>query len=286
MSNGKEKKRINIKRRLAIALAVFFGLLSVFFTVCVGTPIQLEIWEYWQPDYEKKEITSLLEKAERTKEDYEILYRQTGLSALGIEDFLLEEKGVAKIKKVQDYFFSGPERAGRYASPVMYMDETSTYATIAPLQDGDILVTATTIVSWWRVGHSALVVDGKGRMLLESIGVGSVSEYNNAVVFENLANFILLRPKADKETKAKVVAYAKENLVGLPYFAPIGALSKKYPDKIKNTQCAHLIWYAYKRFGVDLDGNGGSMVFPKDIANSKQVEVVQVYGFDLERLWK
>ena len=286
MANGKGKKKINLKRRLAIALAVLFGVLAIFFTVCLGTPIQLNTWEYWTPDYDKIDITSLLSKRERTEADYEILYRQTGLKAAAVEDFLLEENGVSQIKKVQDYFFKPPDREGRYTSPVMYMDETSTYATIAPLKDGDVLVTATTIVTWWRVGHSALVVDGENRMVLESIGVGSVSEYNNAIVFANLVNFMVLRPKADEETKAKAVAYAKENLVGIPYFAPIGALSKKYPKQIKNTQCAHLIWYAYKRFGVDLDSNGGGMVLPKDLANSDQMEVVQVYGFDLDRLWK
>ena len=45
------------------------------------------------------------------------------------------------------------------------------------------------------------------------------------------------------------------------------------------------VWYAYKKFGIDLDSTGGAVVKPRDIANSNQGEVVQAFGFDLDKLW-
>ena len=282
MANGKRK---NWKKRLAVALAVLLFVVAAVCAFGFGTVWQLNSWEYWKPDYEMPDITPLLEKAELSDEEYETLYRQTGLTKLGIDDLRGELNGAARIKKIQAYFFDGGTRAGRYTSPIMYMDETSTFSTLTKLRDGDILVTATTVVSFWRFGHSALVVDGKNNLILESIGIGSESQYNNAEVFTNLVNFMVLRPKADEETKAQAVAYARENLVGVPYRFTVGILTKKERETLYGTQCAHLIWHAYNRFGLELDSNGGGLVIPQDIANSENVELVQAFGFDLDRLW-
>ena len=60
---------------------------------------------------------------------------------------------------------------------------------------------------------------------------------------------------------------------------------KKFQQPLKGTQCAHLVWYAYKNFGIDLDCNGGCVVKPQDMANSPYMQVVQIYGFDPEKLW-
>ena len=38
--------------------------------------------------------------------------------------------------------------------------------------------------------------------------------------------------------------------------------------------------------GYDLDPTGGPLVTPDDIANSPYLEVVQIYGFDPDKLWK
>ena len=284
MTERNTKKRI--KKWLAIVLAALFALLATGLAFCLGVPYQLRTWKNWQPDYEKLDITALLEKENLLDEEYETLYRQTGLTRLAIDDMRGEEQGRQRICAIQKYLFDGATPNGRYASPIMYIDETSTYATLAYLQDGDILVTATTVVSWWRFGHAALVVDADKGLLLESIGVGVESKYNASTVFCNLANFMVLRPKASAETKAQVVAYARANLSNLPYSATIGILSKKNPENIRSTQCAHLVWYAYKRFGIELDSNGGGLVVPKDIANCKELELVQAFGFNLDRLWK
>lgn len=44
------------------------------------------------------------------------------------------------------------------------------------------------------------------------------------------------------------------------------------------TQCAHLVWYAYRYFGYDLDSDGGFVVTPDDLYHSDLLELVQIYG--------
>lgn len=47
---------------------------------------------------------------------------------------------------------------------------------------------------------------------------------------------------------------------------------------LTGTQCAHLVWYAYRNFGYDLDGDGGFVVTPDDLYHSDLLELVQIYG--------
>ena len=101
-----------------------------------------------------------------------------------------------------------------------------------------------------------------------------------------LANYMVLRPTGiPKQIRKEVAKYVKNEMVGLPYDLAIGVLSKKFPDKPTKTQCAHLVWYGYKKFGYDIDGNGGLIVKPRDFFQSQYFEVVQIFGFNPETLW-
>lgn len=289
---GDAKKKVGhagrkkLHKGIAVLLIVLLFFLTVFGVFCLGTVYQSTHWDFWHPDYEKIDIGPLLDKPSRTAEDYAILYAQTGLTELGIEDTLSQADGKQTVLEIQNCYFRDVLIRREYEGPMMYQNETNITATLAQLQDGDVLVSASTVVSWWRFGHCALVVDGAGGILIESVGIGKDSKYNVVETFASLAAFMVLRPKADKETKRQIVEYAKNNLVGLPYVFTVGILSKKNPKNIKATQCSHLAWYAYKQFGLDLDGNGGGLVLPQDIANSPNVELVQIFGFHPERLWK
>ena len=98
---------------------------------------------------------------------------------------------------------------------------------------------------------------------------------------------MILRLKADKESRQKIADYAKETLVGVDYSIFCGIFTKKYEEgKPTKSQCAHLVWYAFKHFGIDIDSNGGAIVLPKDIANSDELELVQNFGFDSDKLWR
>ena len=87
----KQRKKLKRKQKLAIALAVF-----IFFVGAVLGGLQLGVvwadasWEHWYPDYEKQDISAILQKDTLTDADYDLLYAQTGLTKLGI-DGLLEE---------------------------------------------------------------------------------------------------------------------------------------------------------------------------------------------------
>ncbi len=280
------KKKWNIRKRL---FAIFGGV--VLFAVAVLGFLELGVlytgksWEQWYPDYEKQEISQLLDKETLTDEEYELVYRQTGLTRVAVDDMRVDIGGRMRILNIQRLFFKEREVTSRHFAPFTYMDEVEERMAICDLKDGDIIVSATTRVSWWRYGHACIVINGRLRMIAESIGPGVDSEVAGVGVCENYADFLVLRPKVDEETKAKVVDFIQEEMLGLPYRFTVGILSKKYKENLKGTQCAHFVWYAYKRFGVDLDSNGGGLVKPRDMALSQNVELVQAFGFDLEKLW-
>ena len=280
------RKKLSWQNRLLIIIcAILFFAVAVLGVLGLGVRYTEKHWDYWSPDYEKRDILPLLQKDERTEEDYRVLYEQTGLTKIGVDGLLAQNK-IERILKIQAYFFSKPKMEVSNFAPLTYLEEVDGVAPLAVLEDGDILVSAATRVSWWRYGHAALVVDGDDGLILEALEPGSTSRISWADTMANLANFMVLRPKVDKTLRKQVATYALKNLRGVPYRLTVGVFSKKYnPDKIKGTQCAHLVWYAYKKCGVDLDGNGGGIVKPQDIALSSQVEVVQAFGFDLDRLW-
>ena len=288
MARNKEKKKKKSFLRRLIAtlcgLAIFVS--AVLGVLQIGVWYADSSWEYWQPNYEKQDISGILSKAELSESDYETLYRQTGLTKLGI-DGLRERKDEKRILDMQDALFAKYPIHAHHFNPFTYMDlhDSSVRIPMAALEDGDIIVTATTRVSWWRYGHAALVIDGKNERIIESIGPGSDSEINYASCFSDYSSFMVLRPKIAPEVKAQVVAFAENNLMDLPYRFTIGIFTKKFDEDIKASQCAHLVWYAYKKFGIDLDSTGGAVVKPQDMANSEYVEVVQAYGYNLDTLW-
>ena len=281
-----KRRKMSRKKRVRIALLSFaLFVVGVLLFLQIGVIYTEKTWEHWSPDYNKIDILPILQKEERTEEDYEILYKQTGLTKIGIDD-LLEKEDVNRILLVQQGFFEKHTVVTNHFNPFTYMEEIEEYMPLGSLQTGDIIVTSTTRVSWLRYGHAALVVDGEKELIAEAIGPGSESEINRADCFSEFANFLVYRPKVDKELKEQVAQYTLEKLLGIPYRFSVGIFYDKYTEKpLKGSQCAHLVWYAYKRFGVDLDSNGGWLIKPQDMALSEQVELVQAFGFDLEKLW-
>lgn len=283
-TDKKEKRKKNKKRRIAIWLSVLTFVVAVLSFLQIGCVYADKSWTHFYPDYEKVEIGTLLGKTELTESDYELIYRQTGLTKLGVDGLL--EKGKAKrILEIQEAFFKKQDIIVDNFNPYTYSEEINDIIPMAQLEPGDILVTATVRVSWLRYGHAALVVDPDEGVALESMSPGTSSTYNSVTDFAKLANFMILRPKVDKETKAEILDYAHANLYGIPYRFTVGIFYKKYPETLRVSQCAHLVWYAYNKFGYDLDSDGGGIVKPQDMVCSDHVEVVQAYGFDLDWLW-
>jgi hypothetical protein len=227
------KKR---KRLLIILLSFLLFVISVLAFLQAGVIYQRETFSHFTPNYPKIDIMPLLKKESRTEEEYDTLYRQTGLTKLAIDDYI-EAGEEEDVLRFQNFLFEKHKIYVNHFNPFTYQEELADeYAPICRLQDGDIFVTATTRVSWLRYGHAALVVDGEERTILESVGPNTLSAFDTVECLSIMANFIILRPKVDKEIKAQVVDFAKNNLVGIPYRFTVGLSTKKFDPSIKATQ--------------------------------------------------
>jgi hypothetical protein len=83
---------------------------------------------------------------------------------------------------------------------------------------------------------------------------------------------MVLRLKgANPETGQKVAEFALSSLDGIPYRLSSGLLGTPAENSL-TAQCAYLVWYAYSRFGYDLDGDGGRLVTVADSAASPLLE--------------
>ena len=278
-------KKLSKKIIIAIVCAV---IACVIIFTCGGMQIAFVLAdriECWHPDYEKVDLSPILDKAELSDDDYDTLYSQTGLTKVGIDRALKRGKsGKAHILDIQNDFFTEHKVKNDLFAPFICTDYLEDYMTHVYVEDGDIVVTTSTHLSGWRMGHAGLVTDAAMNRVLQASAVGSLSDIGKMQDFTDRVNFMILSPKADAETKAEVVQYAKDYLTGIPYDPTAGVFTNK--KHIKKTQCAHIVWYAYKQFGIDLDSDGGLVVTPKDIANSPYVELVQVFGLNPNLLWK
>lgn len=276
------KKR---RRWLTILLAVIFVFTALLGYAYLGIAVQKTKEIHWSPDYAQEDISPLLYKAERTEEDYVKIYEQTGLTKLGVEG-LIEQRLYTRILRIQESYFASYEKTRKHFAPLTYAEYINGTTEFALFQDGDILVTDSIFCSWFRYGHAALVVDAERGQTLGAVEIGQKSAFNHISQFKGYAKFLILRPKASEEVKRQAVEFAKENLVDLPYQLTAGIFTAKDTESLFGTHCGHLVWYAYHKFGVDLDSNGGMIVTPQNLVNSSEVELVQTFGFDPDKLWR
>lgn len=266
-----------MKRRIFIIAAV---VLSVFAAMQITVFASDARAEYVKPAYAATDISGILEKSSLSDADYETLYRQTGLTKIGVDRCMARgSEGIARIKSIQsDLFCDYAVDTDRFA-PFCSAYRTGMRAACCYLENGDILVTSSTHIAGFPAGHAGLVTDADRGEALQAVSYFAESRLGSARDFTCRLNFMVLEPCAPDGVREEVVRYAKSNLLGKKY----GVFTGK--RECGRTQCAHLIWYAYNRLGIDLDGNGGLFVTPKNIANSPCVRVVQVFGFDLDKLW-
>lgn len=267
-------------------LRIFILIIQILLVVAVFLEIGFNKSEnslfVWSPTYEKIDITSILNKDNLNDDDYDVLYKQTGLTKIGIDRALEKgSTGKTRILTIQENYFKTHTTNSTIFGPWMCTDYIDEYVRNIFLEDGDIVVTASTHLGNIRIGHSALVVDGENEKILEAAAYGETSSIGYVDGFDNRINFLVLRPKASQELKQEVVEYAKNNLTDIPYTA----FASSYTDSIKKTQCAHIVWYAYHMFGYELLDIDKLIVMPYDLACSDKVEVVQTFGFDPDILW-
>lgn len=301
----KESKRQGRIRqgRVGAAVYIFAGIVPLTGVLWLWT-IRAEQDIHYTPEYEKENMVPYLDKMEvgaLTSEEYDVLYRQTGLSREAIDSLNLGNR-MTEIFDIQDRFFEHAETKcechfflfrEKLCSPCGRCDEN---CFIPVVENGDILITFSSHFLGWRNGHAGIVVDAENGLVLEALTLGSNSAILPLDGWADRPSFALLRLRGVPEAiRREIAAYAREELVDVPYRLSAGifsSLREEYKfetesaesmrwdgkQKLSGTHCAHLIWYAYEQFGYDLDSDGGVIVTPRDLYESPLLEVIQVYG--------
>lgn len=292
----KRNRRRMTKTRWAVGCAA---------TVWVG----LAVWSlyaensaHYTPEYGKADVSFCMEREGLTQEDYRLLLQQTGLGRVAVDALLeplketalpeAEQKRILKqLKFLQDRLFAS-RKIDCAPNTLVTRQELFTERMELPagcscfpvLENGDVLVTFNCHFLGWRSGHAGMVVDAEKGIVLEATELGSVSGLLSLEHWEDYPSVAVLRLRdASLEKRKEIADYAVQNLVGIPYRLSAGLMPNVPEEENAGTQCAYLIWSAYHEFGVDLDGDGGFLVTPRDLYESPQLEIIQVYGLKLER---
>lgn len=279
---ARKKKRLAVFAVILVAVAGLWLFLQHVFPHFHGPYI---------PSQPPADLTAVLEKTALSQEDYALLFAQTGLGKPAVDDLLaLGDAGRTQILDTQAAFLGHPGEApcsplGITTREHRFLDQEGYIrymAPLAPLKEGDVIVTLSTHTAGWSHGHAGLVVDAENGVTLESVVLGSLSSKMDVNHWRSYSTFAVLRPKADEETRQKVAQLALDKLDHIPYSLVSGAFGDKLQplDGPHNAHCGYLPWYAWMTAGVDLDSDGGRIAAPEDFLHSPNVEVVQLYGFD------
>lgn len=287
-----------LKKRMMSTLLLLTAI-GVLFLYNWTTDAKLTV--HVEPAAEWCDINEALNKMELgmllSEKDLQVLSGQTGLGEDAINKMVYA--GLAeKLSAMQNIYFA-PVTIEEYHTTPLTVSEWLAGEPIpgyegmpiVDIQNGDILITKNSRFLGWRNGHAGLVIDAEMGLVLEAIMLGSPSQVCRISKWEKYPSFLVLRLKeeymvrgeddgsggiATQKMGTAVAEYASQELLGVPYKLLAG-LYKAEP--LTGTQCAHLVWYAYKQFGIDLDSDGGFFVTPYDIQNSPYLEVVQSYGY-------
>lgn len=292
-----EGTTLRITKNKAIRAVMIIAVIIIFVTGgLLFSEASSEPNAHITPDYAAINIVPILSKTQLTDTDYNTLFLQTGLGKPAIDD--LRSDSIDPVNEVLDFqrdFFREIdfecEKNSLISKEESIVDENGGYMNgteLAPLHNGYILITKSSHVSGWRNGHAAIIVDAEEGYALESAVLGTNSVVQQTQRWQNYPNFMIFRIKdTSEEVMDEIAQAALENLNNVPYDLTVGILSPKFEaaGEITGTHCSHLVWEAFMMFGFDLDSDSGTIVTPKDIANSPLLEVVQVYGVNPAEVW-
>lgn len=282
--------------RVLIPLWVFFCILSL-------RTLYLTTHTHYTPMQPKKELQNYACKTSLSSEDYALLFEQTGLGPDAVDALRKCSKNPLLLLQYYQNNFYAPIRYSSHdaiwspqKNQVVNQDGQVTQAfSLADIQDGDILLSFASYTSGVLHGHAGIIVNAKKKLVLEASTFGSPSCLCELYHWYSYTNCIQLRlkavsiskksPEASKTSFGKKIAdYALTYLTERSYDLNCGIFCAKEicfdKEPQAGTQCAHLVWSAYKAFGYDIDSNGGKLVTVSDLAKSPLLEVVQIYGLD------
>jgi len=287
----KDKKYKSNQKKALIAFITIIIIIAAIATV----EKLIEPMGYFRPDYDKRDITGILEKEVLSDDDYKELFYQTGLGKTAVDEILKDKSGKEKILEFQKNFFTeyniSSEKFAVIVNHESLVDEKGKIIygfDLAPYENGYVLITKATHSLGWRHGHAGIITDAENEETLEAVLLGQDSMLQNINKWRSFPSFIMLKLKdASQEELDKIAEFAKINLLDVPYGLSVGLTSKKNPEpsNITTTQCAHIVWHPFMQFGYDIDSDGTWLVTPKDIANSDLFEIVQIYGVDPDEIW-
>ena len=263
-------------KKIVLLICIIYGVLSGY----IASLFYIEPLAHIYPSAERVDISHLIEKpvSEYTQSDYALVFSQTGLGRAAVEEL----SSPFLLKSYQESYFAEINYKCTMNSPVSFEEQLlNSPVLLAPLEDGDVLITSASHVLSWRNGHAAIVIDADNGITLEAVVIGKNSKIQDTDKWRDYPNFAVLRLKgAKKEERAAIARSAYNCLLDIPYIATIGIIPAKYcePELAVGTQCAHLVWLAYAAHGYDIDSDGGLIVTPNDILESDLFEVVQIYG--------
>lgn len=258
------------------------------FCLLMGWKQQSETEVYCAPDRKRENIEEILDETYWDKEKYRMLFYQTGLGRRVIESIPVEERKDTLLKSQQAFFLTPTVECSANSVISWQEENTNLYLPeINGLEEGDILVSFCSHTFGWRNGHAAIVVDAKKGKTLEAVFIGRDSCLQSVQKWRKYPSFLVLRLKDTMpEVRKEIAEYALENLEGIQYGFVTDVIEHFWgiDRNAADTDCAHLIWRSFFAFGYDLDSDGGLIVTPRDIAESPLLEIVQVYGIDLDTI--
>jgi len=254
---------------------------SKTFIIIMSIILLYAIWHIWNasrvfhvPDYKYFEV--------KETDSSGRIFKGTGLSPWASEE-MIASGDFETVRELNKLYFKKPDYKKNYiAYPITAEEKNKTQNTpLAPLKDGDILVTFNTHTFSWRHGHLAIVTDAENGIILEHMAIGQTSCLSRASKWGDYPAFAVLRYPDEKKAE-EAAEYAREHLLDISYNILAGVITKdkSHMKKIDSSHCSHIVWQAYKAVGVDIDRDGGFLVTPKDVALCKKLKVVQIFGMD------
>jgi len=161
------------------------------------------------------------------------------------------------------------------------------WLTVNHARAGDLLFGSHTInyMTFGRTQHAALVQDVGGQLVIEADASGIGTDKPGVRTVDWLswaaryAVVYLVRVKDVTDEQAlQVLAWAIAH-TGIPYRWPVADGTDKNNDH--RMYCSQMVWVAHLRvLNIDLDRDGGSLVFPDDIFynSAKVYHMAQVRG--------
>lgn len=306
-SSNNDESMLNLKVKPKNRKIIFYIILAVTLILNIVlfaldfSLFRLHSYLNYVPKYEKENITTLLEKDinDLSDADFNNIYHQTGLTKVGINRLCSNSSLSNKKEEILSYqealFYKDYNHSFDYFTPFTgKVKLSSSYLgiknsvvphPIIPLKEGDIILSSSSFILGFRSGHSMLVTKGSDnpdKSEIINVSIEYDSKEVSGLEFTQRANLMIYRLKDEylqDFTINDIVDFAKSNGVGVKY----NLVPKK--GILNSSNCSTTVYNIFNHFGIDIDGNGGSLVTPEDISLSDKLELVQGFGLDLDKRW-